>query len=106
MYNLQRLTFELNNGKNIKKNCKKRNGEQMSSLINFVTFPTRYVEKLFLIKNGFSYIIFRENTWSPITYSEGIKRPRNPSGTELLTFMRERSFIGTGKWKEKELNCQ
>jgi hypothetical protein len=25
----------------------------------------------------------------PITYSEGIKRPCNPSGTQLLTFMRE-----------------
>ncbi len=31
----------------------------------------------------------------PITYTEGIKRPCNPSGTELLTFMREREM---GEW--------
>jgi hypothetical protein len=28
----------------------------------------------------------------PITYFEGIKPPCNPSGTQLLTFMREREM--------------
>ncbi len=35
------------------------------------------------------------NKHLPITYSEGIKRPCNPSRTELLTFMREREM---GEW--------
>jgi hypothetical protein len=34
----------------------------------------------------------RVNMFMPITYFEGIKRPCNPSGTQPLTFMREREM--------------
>jgi hypothetical protein len=35
----------------------------------------------------------------PITYSEGIKRPCNSSGRELLTFMREREM--KNDWQQR-----
>jgi hypothetical protein len=43
------------------------------------------------------YCILPFNEPMPITYSKGIKRPCHSSGTELLTFMREREMgVGFG----------
>jgi hypothetical protein len=78
----------------------------LSSAFPFVmTFPTFthhfFVEKctLHLLDNNFEKSSSRSlllhppfNEPMPITYSEGIKRPCNPSGTELLTFMRKREM--------------
>jgi len=69
--------------------------------MTFSTFTQHFfAEKctLPLADNNFEKSFFRSlllHLPMPITYFEGIKLPCHPSGTELLTFMRQRE-MGVG----------